>query len=104
MRWVYDLTQRFPSDERFGLISQMRRAAVSVPSNIAERHAREHTREYLRHLSIALGPLAELETQAIIAQRREWVEGSAFERLNQSSDEISRMLHALQRRLRNKLS
>src|SRR4051794_28308447 len=57
---VYQLTQTFPREETYGLAGQMRRAAVSVPSNIAEGHAREHLREYLHHLSIAQGSLAEL--------------------------------------------
>jgi four helix bundle protein len=60
---VYKLTGTFPDNERFGLVSQLRRCAVSIPSNIAEGHARLSTREYIRHLSITLGSLAELETQ-----------------------------------------
>lgn len=64
---VYGLTARFPADERFGLISQMRRAAVSVPSNIAEEQARHGTREFLQFLSHASGSLAELETQLLLS-------------------------------------
>jgi four helix bundle protein len=60
---VYLLTQRFPSEERFGLVSQMRRAVVSVPSNIAEGQARRSTAEFVQFLSISQGSLAELETQ-----------------------------------------
>src|SRR4029079_16695357 len=63
---VYKLTQGLPDHERFGRVSQMRRSAVSVPSNIAEGHARLSTREYLKHVSYALGSLAELETQTHI--------------------------------------
>ncbi len=66
---VYHLTQDFPVNEKFGLVSQMRRAAVSIPSNIAEGHVRESTKEYLQHLSIAQASLAELQTQLEIAGR-----------------------------------
>jgi four helix bundle protein len=64
---VYRLTARFPVDERFGLTSQMRRAAVSVPSNIAEGQARQGTREFLQFLSHTSGSLAELETQVLLS-------------------------------------
>ena len=64
---VYDLSKSFPKEERYGLTIQLRRAAVSVPSNIAD--ARKGRREYLHHLSIAVGSLAEVETQLMIAQR-----------------------------------
>lgn len=66
---VYEFTQSFPKAELYGLTHQIRRAAVSVPSNIAEGHAREHLKEYLHHISIAQGSLAEAETQAEIAKR-----------------------------------
>ncbi len=66
---VYRLTNAFPDRENYGLAAQVQRAAVSIPSNIAEGHAREHTGEYLQHLSIARGSLAEVQTQLEIASR-----------------------------------
>lgn len=92
---VYTATREWPSDERFGLISQVRRACVSVPSNIAEGCARRSTPEFLRFLSIARGSLAEVETQLIIAQRLTYLEDAALTRLLESADEISRMLSGL---------
>src|SRR5258707_631972 len=66
---VYGVTKQFPKDELYGLTSQLRRSAVSVPSHIAEGHCRKGAREFVHHLSIALGWLGEVETQVQIAQR-----------------------------------
>ena len=65
---LYNKTQEYPNEEKFGLISQMRRAAVSIPSNIAEGSARKYKKEYIQFLHIALGSIAELDTQLIISQ------------------------------------
>ncbi len=66
---IYRITQPFPAHEQYGLTSQMRRAACSIPSNIAEGHTRQYTKEYLYHLSVAQASLAELETQLEISAR-----------------------------------
>jgi four helix bundle protein len=78
---IYRLTQNFPKHEIYGLTSQIQRAAVSVPSNIAEGHTREHTREFLHHLSIAQASLAELETQLEIALRLNYLARDEFDRI-----------------------
>ena len=70
---IYTLTQRFPEAEKFGLTSQMRRSAVSIPSNIAEGAARKGDKEFLHFLYISLGSLSELETQYLIATRLEFI-------------------------------
>jgi len=70
---VYKITASFPNNERFGLVVQMQRSAVSIPSNIAEGFARQYTKEYIQFIYIALGSCAELETQSIIAHRRGYI-------------------------------
>jgi len=70
---IYELTGDFPAEEKFGLVSQMRRSAVSVPSNIAEGAARNSDAEFAHHLNIAKGSLSELETQVIISKRQDYV-------------------------------
>lgn len=76
---IYRLTQKFPKHETYGLMSQLQRAIVSVPSNIAEGHTR-HLREYLHHISIAQASLAEVETQVELATRLEYVQPSELQR------------------------
>ena len=96
---TYRLSSRFPSEEKFGLISQMRRAAVSIPSNIAEGAARNSTKEYIRFLYIALGSLSELETQFLISKRLEYISDI----LEESITEIRKMLLGLIKNLKSKL-
>jgi four helix bundle protein len=100
---IYHLTAGFPKDELYGLTSQMRRAAVSIPSNIAEGHSRESTKEYLHHLSFALGSLAELETQIVIAERLKYLSPSAVALNVEQCNHLGRMLRNLQRSLRLRL-
>lgn len=101
---IYAISATFPSDERFGLTTQIRRAAVSVPSNIAEGHARPSTRDFLRFLAISLGSLAELETQLVIAGRLGMIEDCELQRLQSDSDRIGRMIRGLVKSLSAKLA
>jgi four helix bundle protein len=101
---VYDLCQDMPAAEKFGLISQLQRAAVSVPANIAEGCGRESTRDLLRHLSIAMGSLAEVRTLLVIVKRRSFASDSAFDRADAMARTVARLLIGLQRSLRKKLN
>lgn len=92
---VYRATKSLPDDERFGLTSQLRRAAVSIPSNIAEGHGRDTPGDLARFCNIALGSLAEVETQILLARELVYFEGSVAERLLHQADEIGRMLRGL---------
>jgi four helix bundle protein len=94
---AYRLTDAFPRDERYGLVQQIRRAAVSIPSNIAEGHGRDHLGDYLHHLSIATGSLMEVETQLLIAGRMAYLGKEDEERILHQAGEISRMLSGLTR-------
>jgi len=100
---VYELARKLPKSRDHGLGSQMRRAALSVPSNIAEGHGREHLRDYLRHLSIAKGSLSELETQLLTARAVASISAREIEPLLGLCDEIGRMLTVLSRTLKQKL-
>ena len=91
---VYEATKEFPPEERFGLTTQLRRAAVSVPLNIAEGQGRA-TRDFLRCLSIAYGSLQEVETQLIIARRLEYLEESLQAGLFDLTNEVARLINGL---------
>jgi len=99
---VYRVTASFPPAERFGLTAQVRRATVSVPSNIAEGYARETTRDYIRHLWIARGSLAEVETQLMLSRELRMVDLPKLEALLTDVAEVERMLSALIRSLKEK--
>ena len=96
---VYLLTQSFPRQEIYGLTSQIQRAAVSVPSNIAEGHTREHSKEFLHHLSIAQASLAELETQLEIAARLKYLLPEQLEKILQRVTSLGKQLYALRNAL-----
>ena len=90
---IYTVTRTFPPEEMYGLVNQMRRAAVSVPSNIAEGAARDSQKEFLRFLSIAIGSLAEMETQVLIAKNLKFLDTENH--LCNEIEQIRRMLHGL---------
>lgn len=91
----YELAKAFPVDERYGLTAQLRRAAVSIPGNIAEGHGRRHTGDYVRHLSIANGSLLELETHVHIALRLGYVSGHAVDEVSGLAARVGQMLARL---------
>jgi four helix bundle protein len=101
---VYEATESFPPKERYGLTNQLRRAAVSVPSNIAEGQGRCSTRDFLRCLSIASGSLQELETQLIIARRLNYLEEVFRPGLFESTKEVACLLNGLRNSLAKKSS
>ena len=92
---VYALTRGFPSDERFGLTSQMRRSAVSIASNIAEGSGRGSTTDFARFIEFSYSSLMELITQSIIANRQGFLSDSDYETTYQQSEEIARLLSGL---------
>lgn len=99
---IYRVTERFPSNEQFGLTSQIQRAAVSIPSNIAEGAARQTKKEFLNFLHIAKGSLSELDTQLEIARRLEYLDQARWETLDERLERIDRMLSGLVRSLRRR--
>jgi four helix bundle protein len=99
VKLVYQLTWSFPADEKFGLVSQMRRAAVSVPSNLAEGHARNTTGEFIQFISHAEGSLAELETQVILAAELSFCSSTEVQPIQDLIEEVQKMANALRRSL-----
>jgi four helix bundle protein len=97
---AYAWTSKFPKQEVYGITSQIQRAAVSVPANIAEGRARNSTKEFLHHLSIARGSLAELETLLSLAETFDYCRQGEVAPLFRHCDEISRMLSGLRKRLK----
>jgi len=97
---VYELTRGFPELERYGLVNQMRRAAVSVASNIAEGSSRASKKDFARFIEIAYGSIMELVAQLHIAQRQKFIGTKAAGDLYRDADKIARMLSGLQSHLR----
>ena len=92
---VYNMTSAFPTGERFGLVSQMRRAAVSIPANIAEGYTRQHSAEFRQALNVAKGSLAELEYYLELSKDLGYVDGDSFTNLSAKLDEAGRILNGL---------
>src|SRR5881628_2710921 len=101
---VYTATRSWPKEEIYGLTSQVRRAVVSVPSNIAEGQGRTSTREFLHHLSIAYGSLREVETQVLVAQRLGYLPQELTDRLLASTGEVGRLINGLSRSLSERVN
>ncbi len=96
---IYEITEHFPPREWFGLAQQLRRAGVSIPSNIAEGHCRRSTQAYIYHLEIALGSQGEVETQAELAYRRRFVTSAEMDLLVPLAEQSGQLLHGLIRGL-----
>jgi len=92
---IYAVSTRFPPDERFGLTIQIRKAAVSVPSNIGEGARRKRRKAYLHHLDISLGSQAEVEVQLEIAKRLKYCDEAEYKRINERVERVGRMLNGL---------
>jgi four helix bundle protein len=99
----YQTTKDFPKLELFGLTSQIRRSAASIPANIAEGQGREHTKEFLNHLSIARGSLMEVETHLMLSQRVGLLHRAKVESLLAPTDRIGRMQSGLRKALEKRL-
>jgi len=99
---VYKITESFPKDEKFGLTSQIRRAAVSVPANIAEGAARQSSKEFAHFLSNAQGSASELETELLIAQRLGYLGEKSYHEMRAPLDSIGRMIVSLSQHLKRK--
>jgi len=100
---IYEIARRLPTTERYGLAAQMRRAAVSIPANVAEAHGRRHIGDKLRFLSIANGSLKELETEVKIMSRLGFLPNQEARDFAVGSEELGRMLAGLMRSLRRRV-
>lgn len=96
---IYDITKTFPQDEMYGLTSQIRRAVVSIPSNIAEGEGRTSKKEFSNFLSIAYSSLREVETQVIISERLQYIDSTKAEELLMLCSEIGKIINGLRKSL-----
>jgi four helix bundle protein len=99
---IYRATRDFPPDEKWGLVAQMRRAAISIPSNIAEGQARRTTKEFIQFISIAEGSVAEVDTQLIIAYELGYCDRATTDPISCMLEELRKMLNSLRRKLTEK--
>ncbi|MFC1867322.1 four helix bundle protein [Thermodesulfobacteriota bacterium] len=99
---IYRITERFPKNEKFGLTSQIRRSAVSIPSNIAEGYGRKTTTDYIRFLYIAYGSNCELETQIMLSGDLDYIDSTILKNTMDEIYQVERMLKALIKSLENK--
>lgn len=99
---IYELTPQFPDEEKYGLTSQIKKSAVSIPSNIAEGYGRKTTADYVRMLYISYGSICELETQILLAGDLGFIEKGDLNLLSKDINEVERMLKALIKSLKNK--
>lgn len=99
---IYQITRSFPREELYGLTSQVRRSAVSIPANIAEGWGRNMTRDYVQFLRVARGSLLELETHLVIAKNLKFIEAITLQRSAEQTQEINRMLNGLIRSLEHR--
>ena len=100
---VYEQVKRLPKHETYALGDQLRRAVVSIPANIAEGHARQHTREFIQHLSIARGSLAEVDTLLELAERLDYLEPRSLSEIRQAIVDLRMPLQGLVNKLQAKL-
>lgn len=98
---VYLITENFPKTETYGLTSQMRRASVSIPSNIAEGYGRKSTKEYSQFYSIAKGSMLELETQLILSHDLGFINDRSFKEIDSLREEVAKMLYGMISHLRS---
>ena len=99
---IYELSKQFDADERFALTQQIRRAAVSIPSNLAEGCMRQSSKEFLQFIAVARGSLAEVDTQLILAREFAYISSDAYEKIYLDITEIGRMLAGLRNSLTTK--
>lgn len=98
---IYDVTSRYPKDENYGITNQIRRAAISIPSNLSEGAARNHSKEFIQFLHICLGSISELETQIIISENLKFLSKVDSTRIQNELTELRRMFLGLIRNIKS---